>query len=147
MFGALITPYDTQETIPPVPLTKARLLRRALDSTGGVLIYARLPMDGRSWYAVAETTRLVATYEDLFAAGERTPLSGCDEARVQVLGDGKTTLVCAMNGGSGGVDLRLPLPIEAGGGREFYSERSVAAGQTVSCTLPAGEAEVFVLGK
>jgi hypothetical protein len=147
LFGALVRPYDTQETIPPVPLTKARLLRRALDSTGGLLIYARLPMDGRSWYAMAETTRLVATYEDLFAAGKRTALSGCDEARVQVLGDGKTTLVCAINGGSGSLDLRLPLPIEAGGGREFYTQRRVTAGQTVSCTLPPGEAEVFVLGK
>ena len=147
LFGVLMRPYDTQETIPPVPMSKARLLRRALDSTGGVLLYTRLPMDGRSWHAVAETTRLVATYEDLFAAGKRTALSGCDEARVQVLGDGRTTLVCAMNGGSGSLDLRLPLPLSAGGGREFYSERSVTAGQTVSCTLPAGEAEVFVLGE
>ncbi|NQT15783.1 MAG: hypothetical protein HQ582_23700, partial [Planctomycetes bacterium] len=147
LFGVLMRPYDTKETIPPVPMAKARLLRRALDSTGGVLLYHRLPMDGRSWYAVAETTRLVATYEDLFVAGKRTALSECDEARVQVLGDGKTTLVCAMNGGSGSLNLRLPLPLEAGGGREFYSKRSVAAGQTVSCTLPAGEVEVFVLGE
>ena len=147
LFGVLMRPYNTKETIPPVPMTKARLLRRALDSTGGVLLYHRLPMDGRSWYATAETTRLVAAYEDLFAAGKRTALSECDEARVQVLGDGKTTLVCAMNGGSGSLNLRLPLPPEAGGGREFYGKRSVTAGQTVSCTLPAGEVEVFILGE
>ena len=147
LFGELVRPYDTKETIPAVPMTKARLLRRSLDSTGGVLIYNRLPLDGRSWHAIAETTRLVATHEDLFLAGKRTALSGCDEARVQVLGDGRTTLVCAMNGGSSNLDLRLLLPAKAGGGREFYSGRSVTAGQAVSCTLPAGEAEVFVLSE
>ena len=55
------------------------------------------------------------------------------------------TLVCVMNGGSGKLDLRLLLPTEAGGGREFYSGRSVAAGETVPCTLPPGEVAVFVL--
>lgn len=146
LFGELARPYDTKETIPPVPMTKARLLRRALDSTGGVLIYSRLPLDGRSWYAIAETTRLVAAYEELFITGKRTVLRGCDEATVQVLGNGKTTLVCAMNGGSSALNLRIPLPPNAGG-REFYSGRSVSAGDTVSCTLLAGDAEVFVLGE
>ena len=140
-------PYDTNETIPPVPMTKARLLRRAIDSTGGVLVYNRLPLDGRSWYAIAETTRLVATYEDLFIAGKRTALPGYDEAQVQLLDDGRTTLLCAMNGGSSNLTLRLPLPAKAGGGREFYSGRSVTAGQTVSCTLPAGDAAAFVLSR
>ena len=70
----------------------------------------------RSWYAVAETTRLVSAHDDLFAAGKRTALSGCDEARVQVLSEGRTTLVCAINGGSGSLSLHLPLPPEAGGG-------------------------------
>ncbi len=147
LFGELARPYDTKETIPPIPMTKARLLRRALDSTGGVLIYNRLPLDGRSWYAIAETTRLVATYENLFTTGRREALPGCDEARVQVVTDGRTTLVCAMNAGSSDLDLRLPLPTEAGGGNEFYSGRNVVAGQTVSCILPAGEAAVFVLGE
>ena len=95
--------------------------------------------------AISETTRLAAACEDLFAAGKRTALYERDEVRVQILGDGGTTPVCAMNIGSGSLNLRLPLPLKAGGGRELYSERSVAAGQTVSCTLPAGNAEVFVL--
>jgi len=147
LFGTLMRPYDTKETIPPVPMTKARLLRRALDSTGGVLIYDRLPLGGRSWHAIAETTRLIATYEDLFMTGKHGTLPGCDEARVQTLGDGRTTLVCVVNGGSSNLNLRLPLPPDAGGGHEFYSGRSVTAGQTVSCTLPAREAAVFVLGE
>jgi len=147
VFGALIRPYDTKEAVPLVPLTKARLLRRALDSTGGVLIYNRLPLDGRSWRAIAETTRLVATYESLFLTGKRDCLPGYEDARVQVLSDGKRTLVCALNGGSSSLDLRLTLPAEAGSGREFYSGRIVDAGQTVSCPLTTGEAVVFVLSR
>lgn len=89
-------------------------------------------------------TRRVAR---LFRAGQRTALSGCDEASVQVLAHGGITLVCVMNGGSVDLNLRLPLPLEAGGGRAFYGQQSVTAGQIVSCTLPAGETEVFVLSE
>lgn len=147
LFGVLMRPYATDEMIPQVPLTKARLLRRALDATGGVLVYNRLPLDGRSWFAIAETTRLVATFEDLFLTGKRTGLADCDSACVQILNDGNRTLVCVMNGGSSSRDLRLPLPAKAGGGHEFYSGRTVSAGETVFCSLPAGEAAVFVLGE
>ena len=45
--GALINPYNTQVDEAVIPLTVARLLRRSLDGTGGVLVYDRLPMDGR----------------------------------------------------------------------------------------------------
>ena len=145
LFGVLMRPYDTKLTIPQVPMTKARLLRRSLDSTGGVLLYDRLPMDGRSWYAIAETTRLVASYEEVFLNGKRSVLPGCAEGQVTVLSDGKVTLVCAMNGGSKEVTLSLTLPAQAGAGQEFYGGRKVAAGETVTVTLPAGDSAAFVL--
>jgi hypothetical protein len=147
IFGALMQPYDTTETVPQSPISKARLLRLSLDATGGVLIYDRLPMDGRTWFAIAETTRLAATFEDLFLTGRRSGLPGLDEAVVQVLSDGAVTLVCAMNDGSNPVEYRLPLPEEAGAGQEFYSGREVVADETVQCVLPAGEAAVYVLRK
>jgi hypothetical protein len=145
IFGALMTPYDTRETVPQSPVTKARLLRLSLDSTGGVLVYDRLPIDGRTWLAIAETTRLVGEFEKLFLTGKRSALPGLNDAQVQMLSDGKLTLVCAMNDGNNPMDLAIPLPAEAGAGREFYSGRKVAAGETVKCTLPPGEAAVYVL--
>jgi len=147
VFGALMHPYDTRETVPQIPMTKAVLLRRALDATGGVLVYDRLPMDGRSWFALAETTRLVALYEALFLTGKRSALPGCNEAQVQVLSDGTTTLVCAMNGGSNALSLTLSMPPPAGSGQEFYSGRVVAAGAAVPLSLLPGEAAAFVLGR
>lgn len=145
LFGALMTPYDTSITAPQVPIPKARLLRRSLDSTGGVLVYDRLPMDGRTWLAVAETTRLVAEFEPLFLTGKRSALQGHDPAVVQLLSDGKTTLVCAMNDSSASVERRITLPADAGDGTEFYSGKKVKAGETVACALAPGEAAVYVL--
>ena len=145
VFGALFTPYRTSETAPPNPFTKARLLRRALDATGGVLVYDRLPMDGMSWRAVAETTRLVAEHEPLFLEGKRTSVGALDPAIVQALTDGSTTLVCALNDASKPAEYTIALPGGAGEGAEFYSGENVAAGQEIRCSLPPGEAAVYVL--
>jgi hypothetical protein len=147
IFGALMHPYDTSKTEPSVPLTKARLLRRALDATGGVLVYDRLPMDGRSWLAVAETTPLVAEFEALFLEQRPRPVADLDEGAMATLSDGEVTLVCAMNGGSKPAEYAIRLPAGAGPGQEFYSGETVAAGETVNCALPPGEAAVYVLRK
>ncbi len=145
--GTIIRPYNTWETRPNVPITRAEVLLTALDCPGGVMVYNRNPMDGRSWYAVAEVSRLAATYEDLFLSGARSSLPGLDSRQVQVLGDGRTTLICAMNGGSTPVEYAIVLPADAGAGQEFYSGKLVDAGETVTCALEPGEAVVYVLRK
>jgi len=147
LFGALMTPYDTKELTPQIPITKACLLRLALDATGGVLVYDRMPMDGRTWLAIAETTRLTADFEEAFLHGKRGVLPGCDEAAVQVLRDGAVALVCVMNNGSKAVEYRIPLPVEAGAGTEYYTGAKVAAGEMARCPLPPGESAVYVLRK
>ena len=144
--GALVVPYDVTVLTPTTPLTKAWVLRCALDATGGVLVYDRLSLDGRSWYAVAEASRVVSAYEDVFLKGTRSALPGLDSAQVQVVTDGRVTLVCALNEGSKPVTYTLKLPENAGAGREFYSGRTVAADETVECVLEPGEAAVYVLG-
>lgn len=143
--GALLTPYDVKLDEPLALLTKARLLRRFLDSTGGVLVYDRLPMDGRVWWDVAETTRLVAEYEEAFVKGTRGPLGALDTGAVTVLRHGPVTLVCVMNHRSSEARFPLTLPAEAGPGVEFYSGAKVPAGGQVECLLPAGESAAYVL--
>ncbi len=143
--GELLVPYETAKLEPVTPLSLATLLRRVLDATGGILLYERLSFDGRSWLALADLTRLVATHEPLFLTGRRTALPGQDESLVQGLTDGRTTLVCVLNPSSGAVTRTVPLPAAAGGGREFYTGRAVSAGETVRVELAAGGAAVFVL--
>ncbi len=143
--GALLVPYDTSATTPQRPLNPAWLLRVLLDSTGGVLVYERSTMDGRSWHAMGEATRLAAAHEDVFLNGRRSELPGHDLSHVQVVAHGKTTLVCVLNPTGAPVNYRIALPLAAGAGREFYGERPVAAGEVVDITLEAGRAAVYVL--
>jgi len=147
VFGTLLRPYSPSDVVPLLPLTKARLLRRCLDATGGVLIYDRLPLDGRSWLATAETTRLVSEFEDVFLTRKRTGLPGLHESRAQLLGNGKRTLVCAMNDTNKQATYTIALPEGTGAGSEFYSGAAVTAGQIITCVLPPGEAAVYVLQK
>ncbi|MDY0169764.1 MAG: hypothetical protein RBS80_24685 [Thermoguttaceae bacterium] len=143
--GALLVPYDTTVTTPQTPLSPAWLLRVLLDSTGGVLVYERSTMDGRSWHAMGEVTRLTAAYEHVFLEGRRSELPGHDPAQVQVVAQGKTTLVCVLNSTRAPVDHRITLPHSAGAGREFYSGQPVTAGETVEVPLEPGQAAVYVL--
>jgi hypothetical protein len=145
--GALLTPYERGILTPVNPLTKAWLLRSVLDSTGGVLVYERKEMDGRSWLAVGETTRLVAAYEEVFLKGRRLALDPFSDAQVQSLQHGGTTLVCAMNPANEPRIVKVPLRPEWGAGQEFYGGRKVEAGSAVELTLEPGEAEVLVLRK
>ena len=144
--GLLSVPYLTTETTPRTPITKARALRHLLASTGGgVLVYDRHSLDGRTWYAMAEVSRLAATFEEVFLSGKPSAVEGMHVTQAQVISEGRTTLVCVMNQGSKPVARRLNLPTEAGAGVEFYSGRKVAVGEQVICELDAGDVAVYVL--
>ncbi len=146
--GLLSVPYNTWDTTPPTPITKARVLRHLLASSGGgVLVYDRHSLDGRTWYAIAEVSRLAATYEEVFLKGKPAAMPGQDLTQAQIISADGITLVCAMNQGSKPVAYKLNLPAEAGAGMEFYSGQKVAAGQTVTCTLEPGEVAVYVLSR
>jgi len=83
----------------------------------------------------------------LFLSGRRSALAGLDDAQVQALSDGATTLLCVMNDGKTEARHLIPLPPDAGAGQEFYSQQEVRGGQTVECLLQAGETAAYVLRK
>ncbi len=145
-FGQLLHPYDERSKQPVAQLTQATLLRRALDATGGVLIYARHAMDGRSFYAIGETTRLIADYEELFLGHKLDAIPGIDSARVQLLRGEKNTLLCVLNETSKEARFNLRLPMELGEGREYYNGKIFAAGSAVELVLPPGGTQVMVFG-
>jgi len=147
VFGALHHPHNPEDLTPPTPFTKARLLRRALDATGGILVYDRQPLDGRSWSAIAETTRLIAAYEDLFLDGTLSALAGLDESQVQRVDHGSVNLVCVMNGTRNEATYVISIPPSLGQGREFYGGAIAAGGETIDCVIPAGDTAVYVFGK
>ncbi len=144
IFGVLLAPYRPKLDQPVTPASRARILRRAIDATGGVLIYERRSMDGRWWYAVAEVSRLIASFEDLFLHTRPDAMDGQDPAAVQVLRGKDASLVCVMNDSSKPRSFALTFPANLGDGQEFYSNEAVSAGETVQLNLTRGEMSVYV---
>ncbi len=146
LFGDLITPYMTNPldfSRASHQINKANLLRRSIDATGGVLIYHTQNMDGRSWLAAAEISRLVAAYEPLFGSLRAETLPGQTEEEVALLRGEQQSLLCVMNTSRSEKEYRLTLPKELGSTKEFYSGKEAKPGETVRLTLPAGEAVVY----
>lgn len=149
LFGELLTPYMVpgriNADIPSVQVNKATFLRRSLDATGGVLVYDRQTMDGRTWYAVAETTRLVAEHEDLFLAHQLESIPGQDPESIQLLRGKEGSLLCVMNLRSKEQKFSFKIPENIESGEEYYGKRAVKPGENVQLTLPPGETAVYVL--
>jgi len=145
MMGVWMTPYSPDDLSPERVTTKAELLRRSLDSTAGMLVYDRNVLDGRSWTAIAETTRLLAEYESTFIAHQLAEIPGQDSAKVQLLKGDQTSLVCMLNETGKPAEFNFRLPVELGAGQEFYSEKTMTAGGQVQLTLAPGDTAVYVL--
>lgn len=146
--GTILRPYRTGETWPLVPVAKAEILRTLLDCRGGVMLYDRSPMDGRTWHAFGEISRLAAEYEELFIHGELKDWPGHDPRQVQAISAGTTpavTLLCVMNSGSTATEHTIKIPAAIRAGHEFFSGKRVTADRTVRGTLEPGDAAVWVL--
>jgi hypothetical protein len=144
-FGELLTPYDKRSRQPVAPLLQAVLLRRALDATGGVLIYARPSMDGRSWQAVADVSRLTADHEAVFLHKTLQEFPGQDAASVQIAKGANEVLLCVMNlSASSEKTFSFTVPATLGAGREYYGGAKIEGGQKLQLKLAPGQAQVFV---
>lgn len=139
--GVRIPPFFTDDLTPVKPATTAAVLRAALDSNGGLVVYSGRSMEGRSWLALAETSRLVAEHEKLFIDGQRLPYRKHDEETVQLLSKDNAALLCVLNNTDKPSSTALTMPWKS---KEFYSGQLVAAGENVTCKLPPGKASAYV---
>jgi hypothetical protein len=101
VIGELVYPYNVSEDRYPHYASKAILLRRVSDGTGGILMYSLTQLDGRTFYAVAEISRLVKEYESLFLSRKKdnslVEVSGINQDNAVVFTDGKTRLIMLIN--------------------------------------------------
>ena len=132
------------------PFTQARLLRRLIDGSAGVLLYDRHPLDGRGYYAIADVSRLSADYEEIFLHGKLLERWGeVGEGNMPdsaVLEHNAKHLVAIMNEGEKPRIYRFTLP--AGGftrGTDYYTGKAVRPGQSVKVELAPGTAAAYVL--
>ncbi len=70
IMGVIVYPYDVSSRIFPGVSTRAELMRSLIDSSGGILIYNYPTLDGRSFSAQADVSRIVAENESFFAPGQ-----------------------------------------------------------------------------
>jgi hypothetical protein len=147
--GELMRPYDRNSTEAVSPVTRAVMLRRLMDCTGGVLVYDRMPLEGRSWHAVAEISRLAAAHEEIFAEGEFVGVGEIPYAEnwagARRLGD--TMIVAMMNTSSAARTLSLTLPEGWATCREFFTGEAAQSGAEVTVELAPGDARAWVLGR
>ncbi|MFH1904456.1 MAG: sugar-binding protein [bacterium] len=99
--GILLANYRYNVMEPTTQATKAKIMRRLLDC-GGVMVYTNSRgLDGRTYYALAETTRFISDYESLFISHQKdnslVEVSGMSPDDVTVFTDGKTRLILLVN--------------------------------------------------
>lgn len=70
IMGVIAYPYEVSSRMAPTVTASAELMRAMCDSSGGILIYEYPTLDGRSFSAQAEVSRIVAENEGFFAPGE-----------------------------------------------------------------------------
>ena len=148
--GILMHPYDRNLRLPVLPLSKARVLRAAADATGGILVYDRMPLAGRSWWALAEVSRLVGAYEDLFlqgtAAADLVAIEAAEEADCAVKRHADTALVLLMNPRR--TDKTYRIAWKSDRVQEvvrYYGGASLDPAAPAEITLSPGDAEALVL--
>lgn len=115
MTGAIVYPYRMTERRYPDMCSKARLLRRACDANGGILIYHYPSLDGRSFDAVAAVSRLIANHEPFFIRSETVrnfaDIPGFPAEDVVALTDGKQRyLLMLLNQSQAARSFSLNLP-------------------------------------
>ena len=148
--GLIMRPYDRSLRLRVVPATKARILRRMADSTGGILVYDRMPLAGRSLHALAEVFRLVTDHEDLFLNGAPAPdlveVDSAAEPEIATKRSGKRALVLLMNDGQ--KPKTMTVRFEAGAAQSaklYYAGRTADHATALPIALPPGDAEAVIL--
>jgi len=148
--GLIIRPCDRSLRLRVVPVTKAKALRRMADSTGGILVYDRMPLAGRSWHALAEVFRLAADHEDLFLNGVPAPelveVEHAAEPEIATKRSGKSALVLLLNHGQ--KPKTMTVRFKAGAvqsAKRYYAGTPVNPASPLLIALPPGDAEAVVM--
>ncbi len=151
LLGAIVYPYRFEERIAPDSVTAARLLRRACDATAGWLIYEYSSLDGRTFSAVSEVSKIMADHEAFFKSGIRAPgrlrINGFDQADCEVLEDGAgNVLIALMNPGATARSYQFEMDLPNHDGL-LNAKTGQAVKTPVAGTLPAGGVAVFISQK
>ncbi|MBR7144260.1 MAG: hypothetical protein IKD10_04895 [Lentisphaeria bacterium] len=150
MLGELIYPYRETERMAPQFASAANLMRRACDATKGILIYEYPTLDGRSFEAMADVSRIMSDYEEFFVTGDRCSdriaIKGFDQADYEILRNKKgDLLVIVMNPAQG--DRKFSFTLKGDQPKSITDAQTSQAvnGKTVSGTIKATKFRAFAV--
>lgn len=149
--GDLVVPYETTSKAYPSWISKATILRRVVDGTGGFLAWHFPNLDGRSFFGSAEASRLVADYEDLFVARQRdsslATVQGIPTDDVVVLTDGRRRLVLLINETSQSRPVKVSHRQLAPGThvRDYYAGLDLGSAAECATTVGANDVKAFLV--
>ncbi|OGV81211.1 MAG: hypothetical protein A3K19_22500 [Lentisphaerae bacterium RIFOXYB12_FULL_65_16] len=151
MAGDCIMPHDPPSRDFPTCISKATLLRRAVDGTAGILVWWFPTLDGRTFFASAEISRLVAEHEDLFVTHQRddslVAATGIPSDDVIVFTDGKKRLVLLLNERNQAlkvtvVNQNLTPDLRVW---DYFAAQDLGNAQAVTTDVAAHDVRVFVI--
>ncbi len=145
--GIIAVPYDFGARQTPNPVSEARMMQAMLDSSGGILIYMYQTLDGRTFHALAEVTRMVAENEAFF--GHPGQLDDLDAIQVSggeyfVRSDGTGNLLLVFTNGTSG---KLAYHAKLKSPRKIVDCRTKQPLNSVNTTLEPGTFAVYRLEK
>ena len=149
--GHIVRPYRISERTYPSYADQASLLRRCIDGTRGLLVFTLTELDGRSFYALGQTSRLVADNEDFFLKHQRNDalasVQGMPSESLVVFTDGPRRLVIQLNERTKPVKATLTHKDLPAGAvvYDYYGKKSLGAVETHEVSIPAKGAAVFVV--
>ena len=149
--GDLITPYRAEERAYPTYTSKATFLRRALDGTRGVLVWTFNNLDGRTFHASAEVSRLVADYEGLFVSRRPAPgfvsANGISPGDITVLADDTRRLILLLNETDQPKRVGLTLTAYRPGlaVHDYYADKQLAGGAEFETEVAPNDIKAFVV--
>ena len=148
VLGELIYPYNREHRTAPQALRTANLLRRCCDATKGCLVYEHPTLDGRSFLAFAEASKVLSKYEPFFTTGIRAPemlkMPGVNAAEYEVLGDGQGNfLVVLMNPKENPREYAFEVTLPAG--KQLYDDNGTLLGSKATITVDGFNTKVFVI--
>lgn len=149
--GDLITPYRAEELAYPTYTSKATFLRRALDGTGGVLIWTFNNLDGRTFYASAEVSRLVADHEGMFVSRRPDPefvvAKGISPGDIIVLADDARRLILLLNETIQPKSVELALAAHRTGMvvHDYYAGKQLPDAAKFDTQVPPHDIKAFIV--
>ena len=152
LLGAIARPYNVDERGFPTYCSKTVVLRRIFDSRKGMLVYAFNILDGRTFYALGEVSRLAAEYEDLITEGR----NGKDLLKVEGIipddyyvffDDTGRCLIALFNSSSKPKKFKFSVKKITKGKNiyDYYAGKQKVDGEVVTGKIPGKDVKLFIV--